>query len=247
MDRNWKVGCAGFPTKLTTYLNKFTTVEIQETFYDPPGKRTLTRWRRQAPEGFTFTIRAWQLITHPASYPGYQRVRRPWEEEAAGRFGFFRPGEQTQWAWGVVRETAEILAAAAILFRTPASFTPSHENRENIFRFFSDLPRGRSHLVWEAEGLWEEEEVHAICRELDLIPAMDPMVSAIPVGEVFYFRLPEKVMTRGRYTPDDFYRICQLMEMEGPGIGREGYFICCSPNAVRDAHNFQSWVRAMSP
>ena len=242
MKRNWGVGCAGFPVKLSAYLQDFSAVEIQETFYDPPSKRTLTRWRREAPEGFAFTLRAWQLITHPSSHPGYQKIRRPWETEAAARFGSFLPGDQTRWAWEVLKEAAEIVGARAILFQTPAGFTPTRVNRENLVRFFSDIERGDYHLVWEPEGIWQEEEIAAICSDLNLIPAVDPLVSGIDVGEVFYFRFLGKTRTRGDYSQDDFYRICQEVEAGGEGSGREGFLIWKTRTPVRDARSFRKWL-----
>ncbi|MFQ6672762.1 MAG: DUF72 domain-containing protein, partial [Candidatus Tectimicrobiota bacterium] len=39
-------------------------VEVQQTFYQPPWRTTAERWRWQAPEGFAFSPKAGQLITH---------------------------------------------------------------------------------------------------------------------------------------------------------------------------------------
>ncbi len=242
MKRNWRVGCAGFPVKLSSYMQDFSTVEIQETFYDPPAKRILTRWRKEAPEGFAFIMRAWQMITHPPTYPGYQKIRRPWEHEAAARFGSFLPGDQTRWAWEILKEAAEIVDARAILFQTPASFTPTRVNRDNLVRFFSDIQRGKCHLVWEPEGIWEEEEIKAICSDLDLVPAVDPLVSGIAAGEVFYFRFLGKTRTRGDYSYDDFFSICQDVEASEDGIGREGFFIWKTRAAVHDGRRFRKWL-----
>ena len=241
MKKEWKLGCAGFPLKLSDYFQLFTAVEIQETFFDPPGRRTLERWRRQSPAGFVFVVRAWQLITHPPAFPGYKRIRRPWEKEAKSGFGFFRPGEQTQWAWSVVQEAQEILEARAVLFQTPASFTPTREHRENLVRFFNSIQRRDCHLVWDPEGVWEEEEVEALCSDLGLVRAVDPLLNAGSHEEVFYFRMQTKTRGQGIYTPDDFYRIYYEAEGADRKDQSKGFLIWSGPKAVRDAKGFESW------
>jgi len=241
--RDWGVGCAGFPVKLESYFEKFSAVEIQETFFDPPARRTLERWRRMAPEGFCFSVRAWQLLTHPADSPGYGRIHSLPEWADKPRLGFFQPGDHLLRACQVMREVCGILAARAMVFDTPGSFTPGRENRERLIRFFSEFPRGPEHLVWQPEGVWEEEEVASLCKELELIPAMDPLVSSLPPRKVFYFRFPPRTRVRGRYTADDFFRILQALEAKR-GSGKEGAFIWTATDGRLDAGRFQSWLSA---
>ena len=38
-------------------------------FYKPPQVKTLEGWRAEMPEGFEFTLKAWQFITHEAQQP----------------------------------------------------------------------------------------------------------------------------------------------------------------------------------
>ena len=111
--------------KIQSYVQRFDTVEVQESFFDPPAPRTLARWRREAPEGFSFVLKAWQLVTHPADSPGYGKIQRPWSKEKAVLYGHFQAGDPVLEAWETLRESAGVLKAEAILFRTPASFTPS--------------------------------------------------------------------------------------------------------------------------
>lgn len=59
-----RVGLCGFTINAAEYFATFDTLEVQQTFYEPPSKLTMTRWREQAPAGFVFTIKAWQVITH---------------------------------------------------------------------------------------------------------------------------------------------------------------------------------------
>jgi len=46
------------------YARHFATVEINNTFYRLPKESTFDRWREQAPEGFTYAVKASRYITH---------------------------------------------------------------------------------------------------------------------------------------------------------------------------------------
>lgn len=46
------------------YAQRFSTVEINATFYRMPTAKTTTAWRDQAPEGFRYTLKAPRHITH---------------------------------------------------------------------------------------------------------------------------------------------------------------------------------------
>lgn len=49
---------------LEYYARRFRTVEINNTFYRLPSASTLDAWRRTAPRGFCFAVKASRLITH---------------------------------------------------------------------------------------------------------------------------------------------------------------------------------------
>jgi uncharacterized protein YecE (DUF72 family) len=46
------------------YAARFSTVEINNTFYKLPERQTLERWAEQVPAGFVFVLKASQRITH---------------------------------------------------------------------------------------------------------------------------------------------------------------------------------------
>ena len=69
------VGCCGWTEAQSRYLTNFRTIELQTTFYEPPTSAVAKRWRSQAPPGFRFCMKAWQLITHTPSSPTYRRLR----------------------------------------------------------------------------------------------------------------------------------------------------------------------------
>jgi uncharacterized protein YecE (DUF72 family) len=61
-----------YPEKFSTdkmlayYAERFTTVEINYTFYRMPTKKLLAGWAAGTPDGFTFTLKAPRRITHDA-------------------------------------------------------------------------------------------------------------------------------------------------------------------------------------
>ena len=49
---------------LAFYARRFSTVEINNTFYRMPQASVLTKWAEQVPDGFLFSLKASQRITH---------------------------------------------------------------------------------------------------------------------------------------------------------------------------------------
>lgn len=49
---------------ITFYASQFDTVEIDATFYAIPSRKTVEGWRDRTPEGFVFTAKMPQAITH---------------------------------------------------------------------------------------------------------------------------------------------------------------------------------------
>ena len=69
-----KVGCCGFSSSRKDYFSQFKLVEVQQTFYKMPRLETALRWRGEVPADFEFTLKAWQLITHPPTSPPYRKA-----------------------------------------------------------------------------------------------------------------------------------------------------------------------------
>jgi uncharacterized protein YecE (DUF72 family) len=49
---------------LSYYSKQFNTVEVDATFYRNPTEETVKNWRAVTPEGFMFSLKFPQLITH---------------------------------------------------------------------------------------------------------------------------------------------------------------------------------------
>jgi uncharacterized protein YecE (DUF72 family) len=55
---------------LPFFAGRFNSVEINYTFRQTPAEKTLVTWREATPEGFAFTLKAHQRITHWARLAG---------------------------------------------------------------------------------------------------------------------------------------------------------------------------------
>lgn len=49
---------------LSYYATQFATVEVDSTFYGCPTARTVSNWAARTPEGFIFSVKVPQIITH---------------------------------------------------------------------------------------------------------------------------------------------------------------------------------------
>ena len=183
-----KVGCCGYPVSRPAYYGRLATVEINSTFYALPRPATAERWKSEAPEGFEFSVKAWQLITHPSTSPTYLKLRPRFDQRYLRCCGHFRATDETAEAWTRFFETCRVLRPRFILFQTPESFYPNPDHLRDMYRFFKRIPR-ESSLVWEPRGSWEDEMVRRVCEDLSLVHGVDPLYASPARGGAHYFRL----------------------------------------------------------
>jgi uncharacterized protein YecE (DUF72 family) len=147
---NIHVGCSGWVYKhwrgilypeglpqrcwFQRYAEEFDTVEINNSFYHLPKAETFDKWRKQAPDGFCYAVKANRFITQA------KKLKDP--EEPLERF--VKP----------TRRLKEHLGP--ILFQLPPSMKI---NLERLESFLKILP-GRVTSVFEfREKSWYSEEV----------------------------------------------------------------------------------------
>ncbi len=222
-----RIGCCGFPVSMEKYFRTFDTVEVQKTFYKPPLPETARKWREQAPEGFEFTVKAWQVITHPPSSPTYRKAGIEVRDA-----GFFKPTEEVFKAWDVTRQISKILNANFVLFQTPKSFKDTNENIKNMVDFFGSIEREFT-FGFEPRG-WREEKVLLVCQELDLIHVVDPFISKQLYGEICYFRL-HGFDYKHKYTDDELLKLREL-------VNRPGYVMFNNIHMFDDALRFRKLI-----
>lgn len=192
-----KIGCCGFPISIKDYFDQFDVVEVQKAFYEPPGIDTLNKWRDQAHDRFEFTVKAWQVITHPPASPTYKKSKSKPKD-----CGFFKSTREVYEAWERMLEVCDALRAKIVLFQCPASFKPGDENIKNICKFFGSI-KSTLITIWKPRGNWSDELVKKICKELNLVHCVDPFKSKQQAGMFNYYRLHGIGGYHYRYTKED--------------------------------------------
>ena len=174
---------------MAAYVRLFRLVEVQHTFYEPPADGLLRRWRAEVPEGFEFTIKAWQLVTHESTSPTYRRLKRPLPETHNGQVGAFRLTPPVRQAWRRTLECARLLRASAVLLQCPKSFRPTEQNVSRLRSFLQSVERPEGRLLWEPRGAWPRVLLIELCQELGLVHVVDPMQNETVTPDETYYRL----------------------------------------------------------
>lgn len=206
-----RIGTCGFGLAQADYARAFSCVEVQHTFYQPPGLKTLERWRTLMPPEFEFVLKAWQLITHQAWSPTYRRLKRQLSDTEKTEAGYFRNSAIVKEAWETTLASAKALRARTILFQCPASFTQTAENIANLERFFSSLDRQGLNLGWEPRGNWDTGVVKSICDELHLSHVVDPFLDKTTTPKHPYFRLHGRGGWRYEYEDGELEELALAM------------------------------------
>lgn len=171
---DWK---GKYKSKLQAYSDAFEVVELNRTFYKLPMVKTAERWRNEVLEGFEFTLKAWQAITHPTSSMTWRKRTDKLSENQKKYFGNIRPNKQVLDAWDQTRQRAEALGAKVVVLQCPARFNCTDQNEKNLRRFFEKMDRGDLELAWEPRGDWNDnpKRIESICKDLGLIHIVDVM------------------------------------------------------------------------
>lgn len=238
LNKQMIIGCCGFAEAQPRYFAEFKAIEIQQTFYQPPKLETAQRWRASAPPDFEFSLKPWQLITHPATSPTYRRLRRPLSEKEKSAVGFFQSTDEVWRAWQITREVATALRARFIVFQCPASFVCSAENLRRMQRFFTEIDRGGFILVWESRGEWPAEDIRRLCDELHLVDGVDPFQRP-PQDQSGrrYFRLHGIGGFAYRYSDADLHRLAAWCSAE------LNWVMFNNKNMLEDARRFMRLVK----
>jgi uncharacterized protein YecE (DUF72 family) len=165
------VGCAGFPIPQTRYFRELGAVEIQETAQRVPGPGTVARWRREAPEGFV-----WTLLVGPGPLGGEAH-------EAAS-----------------LSHLVRTLGVRAAVIAPAPTFAPTRANRSTVRAAIERLPRlGKAVWVLALPPEWPAAERRRIAGLGPVVVAADPTRESPAPGEIAYFRLPGPAGHRSRY------------------------------------------------
>ena len=126
------------------YATRFPTVEINNTFYRMPKESVLREWSARVPDGFTFSIKASQRITHHARL----------KAECADAVDF------------LLRNTAVLGSSLGpILFQLPPNLK---QDLDRLKGFLGLLPDGRRYAIEFRHESWFDDAVFATLRDRDV-------------------------------------------------------------------------------
>ena len=149
-----RIGCSGYyyrhwqgpwyPPELPAsrwfafYAGRFDTLEINASFYRFPTAAAVSRWRRQAPAGFAYAVKAPRLITHLKRFAGC--------------------GPQLGDFYTAIAGLGTHLGC--VLFQLPPSLHYSPENLERILAAMH--PDFRNIVEFRHAGWWRHEVIAAL-------------------------------------------------------------------------------------
>jgi uncharacterized protein YecE (DUF72 family) len=150
------------------YAERFTTVEVNATFYRMPTARQLEAWAAQVPESFTFSLKAPRRITHD---------RRLKEAQDAVR-GFCDAAAALGPRLGV------------LLFQLPPNFKIDVPRLE---AFLGSLPPGARAAFEFRHPSWWDDTVYAVLRgrnaALCIADSEERRTPVVPTANFGYLRL----------------------------------------------------------
>jgi uncharacterized protein YecE (DUF72 family) len=182
-----------FPTArmLAYYAERFSTVEINYTFYRMPTEKLLAGWAAGTPEHFTFTLKAPRRITHDSKLQRCEDLART----------FCR--------------TASTLGAklGVLLFQLPPTFK---RNDAALAEFVQLLPDATRAAFEFRHASWHDAAVFDILRARNLaLCVADSEKMSTPVvatADYAYFRLRDE-----GYQPADIARWGETIRaLDGP-------------------------------
>ena len=162
---------------LEFYASRFSTVEVDRTFYRMPNTKTIDAWKAETPDGFRFAIKASQRITH--------------REKLAV------PSEALPYLVRIVSGLEEKLGA--VFFQLPPWFRCDLALLET---FLEQLPAGFPSAMEFRHASWLTDEVYALLRRrgvgLVIHDADDHTTPLVVTAALAYLRLRKSV-----YSPED--------------------------------------------
>jgi uncharacterized protein YecE (DUF72 family) len=129
--------------RLAYYAGNFPLVEADSTYYHPPSEQLTRSWAERTPDGFTFNVKAYSLLTHhptrPESlWPDIKEAIKPDFEGKRTVYAEHLEAAAFEEAWERFGHALRPLEAAgrlgAVLMQYPEWFTPKRANRDELAR-----------------------------------------------------------------------------------------------------------------
>ncbi|GLW11483.1 hypothetical protein Misp01_66110 [Microtetraspora sp. NBRC 13810] len=124
--------------RLRYYASQFPLVEVDSSYYAPPGESTVALWRDRTPAGFTFNVKAFSLLTQHPTRPAalYKDLRERLGESKKNLYLRDVPADVAEQVWdrflaalAPLREAGKL---GALLFQFPQWFPIARRNKQYI-------------------------------------------------------------------------------------------------------------------
>jgi uncharacterized protein YecE (DUF72 family) len=176
---------------LAYYVERFTTVEINATFYRMPNEKTVAGWASTAPPGFTYVLKAPQRITHFARLRGVDEPLRHFCDAARSLRDKLGP----------------------LLFQLPPNFKKA---TDRLGELLSILPDGFRVAFEFRHESWFDDEVYTLLRarhaSLCIADTEEGTTPAVATADFGYLRLRAV-----EYSDDDLQRWIATIDRVGAG------------------------------
>ena len=174
---------------LAYYVERFSTVEINATFYRMPNAKTVAGWASAAPAGFTYVLKAPQRITHFSRLRGVDEPLRYFCDAALTLGDKLGP----------------------LLFQLPPNFKKA---TDRLGELLSIMP-GSFRVAFEfRHESWFDEEVYALLRSrnasLCIADTEEGATPAVATADFGYLRLRAV-----EYTDEDLARWIATIDRVG--------------------------------
>ncbi len=145
---------------LAYYATQFNTVEVDSTFYRIPTQPTVTNWKQQTPDGFMFSLKFPQMITHV-------KMLRDCEYET-----------------GIFLDRASLLGdnLGVLLLQFPPNFGVDHLT--DLETFLQKLPRQNRYVVEVRNKEWLKKESYSLLRANRVALAWTDRPLMAPISEI---------------------------------------------------------------
>ena len=179
-----------FPTAkmLPYYAERFSTSEINYTFYRIPNSKTIDGWDTATPEHFRFGLKAPQKVTHIAKLRNCAELLNVFERAASGLGSKLGP----------------------VLFQLPPSFK---RDAALLDEFLANLPAGIRAAFEFRHSSWFDDEVFGHLRKynaaLCIAESSDLVTPSLATTDFGYLRL-----RREDYQPADITRWAEYIEAQ---------------------------------
>ncbi len=193
-------------------------MEIQETHHALPGMGTIRRWRREAPDGFVFSMLAPREI---------------------GQEGF-REGKVVETALKTLLEVGKELESKIAVFSSPPELVGNRANKAAVKDFLTGVRKKFDRVIWEAPLTWDADDAAAIAADAKVIAARDPLLHGLTDAPVAYYRLAGPAGHKSRYEDPAIEKLALLAK---DAKHKDATYVFTNVDMFADAKRFKKAMK----